>query len=146
MQDSSIICDNFFFFENTLDIFINLERALAFSSGFGRFKKISPYIISLLLFSLCILINGPVFIVFDIVEDSQFATALRLCKLNQFSKSSLGKLLLMISYILQGPVSLILVIGSNIIALISFRRFLNKRAQLQAQVPIEYESEAKGKK
>ena len=83
---------------------------------------------------------------FDIVEDSQFATALRLCKLNQFSKSSLGKLLLMISYILQGPVSLILVIGSNIIALISFRRFLNKRAQLQAQVPIEYESEAQRKK
>jgi len=52
----------------------------------------------------------------------------------------------MISYILQGPVSLILVIGSNIIALISFRRFLNKRAQLQAQVPIEYESEAQRKK
>jgi len=142
----SFVTSFFFFFENTLDIFINLERALSFSSEFGRFKKISPYVISLLLFILCVLINGPVFFVYDIVEDSQLPIVLRLCKLTQFSKSSMGKLFLMISYILQGPVSLIFVIGTNMIALISFRRYLKRKAQLHTQTSLENETEAHKKK
>jgi len=136
----------FFFFENSLDVFINLERALCFGTGFREFKKVSPYVISLLLFFLCVLINGPVYFVYDIVEDSQLPSVLRICKLTQFSKSSFGKLFLMISYMLQGPVLLICVIGSNIIALISFRRFLKRKAQLQAQTPIENETKAQKKK
>ncbi len=143
---ASFVTSFFFFFENTLDVFINLERALCFGTGFREFKKVSPYVISLLLFFLCVLINGPVYFVFDIVEDSQLPSVLRICKLTQFSKSSFGKLFLMISYMLQGPVLLICVIGSNIIALISFRRFLKRKAQLQAQTPIENETKAQKKK
>jgi len=58
----------------------------------------------------------------------------------------MGKLFPMISYILHGPVSLIFVIGTNIIALISFRRYLKRKAQLHTQTSLENETEAHKKK
>jgi len=135
-----------FFFENSLDIFINLERALCFSTRFQAIKKISPYLISFLLLILCALINGPVYFLYDIVEDSQLPIELKLCKLTEFTKSYLGRLLLVISFIIQGPVVLILVIATNIIALICFRRYIKKKRLLNAHNTIENETEIQKKK
>ncbi len=127
----SFVTAFFFFFGNVLDIFINIERALCFSTKFERFKKISPYIISLILLIVCALINGPVYFLYDTVDDSQLPSLLKLCKFSQFSKSSLSRLLLMISFVLQGPVALMLVIVTNVIAMISYRRFLKRKAALK---------------
>ncbi len=117
----------FFFYGNCLDIFINIERASNFSYRFSGFKKISPYFICLILFLVCVLINGPNYFLYDIIEDDQ--TQIRFdCKWSQFTWSPLGKLLLMISFIIQGPVVLIMAILSNLIAIFSYRRFLKRKA------------------
>ena len=125
----SFVTAFFFFFENALEIFINIDRAVSFSSKFDRFKKISPYLISLILLLVCALINGPVFLLYDIVEDSELPKTLRLCRLSQFSKSYSGKLFLMISFVIQGPVVLVLVIATNVIAMVSYRRYLKRKTQ-----------------
>lgn len=122
----SFVTNFFFFYENVLDIFISIERGLIFSTEFKRFKKISPYLICLILLAVCILINGPIFISFDIVPDSELSV-LGQWELSRFSASSFGKPLLAISYITQEPVVFIFVIITNIIALISYRRFLERK-------------------
>ena len=119
----------FFFYGNVLDIFINIERALCFSNGFKRFKKISPYVICLILLFLCVLINGPSYFLYDIVPDSELETVMRICSLSEFTTSDLGELLLIISYVIQGPVILIILIVTNIIAVISYRRYLKRKEE-----------------
>ena len=119
----------FFLYENVIDIFINIERALCFSNGFKRYKKISPYLICFILFFVCILINGPNYLLYDIIPDSELATKERICALSGFVLTPVGQLLLMISYIIQGPVVLGISVGTNLIAVISYRKFLKKKAQ-----------------
>ena len=119
----------FFFYGNVLDIFINIERASYFSNGFKIFKKISPYTSCLILLLVCVLVNGPNYLLYDIVPDDKLSSLLRLCKLSEFTWSPLGKILLLMSFIIQGPVVMILVILTNIIAVISFRRFLKRKAE-----------------
>jgi len=52
-----------------------------------------------------------------------------LCKPSDFSLSKLGKITLIISYNLEGPVTFILLILTNIIALNSYKKF-NLRKEL----------------
>lgn len=122
-----------FLYENTLEIFINLERALCFSNDYKRLKKISPYIICLSVLPVCILIHSPNFFLFDITQDYELPIVLRSCKPTQFAFSSFGKLVLIISYTLEGPVIVLLQIITNVISVISFRRFIKRKTQLQAQ-------------
>ena len=121
-----------FFYENALEIFINLERALCFSNHFRRFKKISPFIICLILLLVCLVVHSPNFFLFDIVQDYELPILLKSCKVTQFASSSLGILALTVSYVIEGPLVVLLVIISNLISLISFRRFIKRKAQLQA--------------
>ena len=119
----------FFLYENVIDIFINIERALCFSNGFKAYKKISPYIICLILLFVCIVVNGPNYLLYDIVPDDKLASLKHMCALSEFVRTPIGQLLLMTSYIVQGPVVLIISITTNVIAVLSYRRFLKKKAQ-----------------
>ncbi len=40
----------FFFYQNSVNILINIERALNFSNEFVRFKKVSPYLLCFIAF------------------------------------------------------------------------------------------------
>jgi hypothetical protein len=122
-----------FLYENTIEIFINLERALCFSNDYKRLKKISPYIICLSVLPVCILIHSPNFFLFDITQDYELPIVLRSCKPTQFASTSFGKLVLIISFTLEGPVIVLLQIITNVISVISFRRFIKRKTQLQAQ-------------
>ena len=119
----------FFFYENTLEIFINLERALCFSTRFIRYKITSPYIICLILLFICVLINGPNYFLYDIVEvEVEEGKFMKNCIWSQFTWSTLGNILLMASFIIQGPIVLIMEISTNLMAFISYRRFLKRKA------------------
>lgn len=123
----------FFFYENVLDILKNIERAAVFSFGFTRFKKISPYVISFVLFIVCGVIHAPNYFLFDITQDDELPKVLRDCKPTQFIQKPVGKLLLIICYALEGPAVMILVLITNVIAMISFQRFMKRKADLLAQ-------------
>jgi hypothetical protein len=112
---------------------MNLERALCFSQDYKRLKKISPHIICLSVLPVCIVIHSPNFFLFDITQDYELPIVLRSCKPTQFASTSFGKLVLIISYTLEGPVIVLLQIITNVISVISFRRFIKRKTQLQAQ-------------
>jgi len=137
----------FFFFQNTLDIFINIERALSFSNGFKRFKKLTPYFVCFMVFLFCILIHGPNFLLYNIVSYEDLYIKFKYCEKSDFTQSSLGKILLIISYVVQGPIVLIGEIITNIISMVSFKRFMRRKAELNAQRLSVNESELeKGKR
>ena len=64
---------------------------------------------------------------------SELLTHLNICKWSQFTWSPLGQLLLMISFILEGPVNLIIIVLTNIKAVASYTRFLKRKAQVMNQ-------------
>jgi len=136
----------FFFYQNTLDIFISIERALSFSTGFKNLKKKSPYLICFIVFLMCGLVNLPNNLVYDIVSNEDLYIKFKYCEISAFTQSSLGKILLIISFVVQGPIVLIGEITTNIISMVSFKSFMRRKAELNAQRLSVNESELERRK
>jgi hypothetical protein len=131
----------FFFLSNLIEVMINIERAIYFSVGFQNFKKISPYFISFLFLVLSLIIYIPNFLSIKMVPEDQIYILYRLTIPTDFAFSKLGKITLLISYILEGPIVFILLIVTNIIALISFKRFNQRKEFVERANNIEMMTE-----
>ena len=125
----SYLVSFFFFYSNVIDIIINIERAINFGNKYQKLKKISSYIVCIVSLIVCLIVNLPLYFLYDAVQDKDLYTRFRLCIPSQFTQSSLGKVLQIVSYIIQGPVVLLLEVLSNAIALVSFRNFLKRKSQ-----------------
>jgi hypothetical protein len=119
----------FFFLGNLIEIMINIERALYFSEGYQRIKKVSPYLISFFILVLSLIVFTPNFLSIKVVPEDLVFILYRVTMPTDFALSKIGKLVLIVCYILEGPVIFILLIVTNIIAIISYKRF-NKRKEL----------------
>ena len=134
---------NMYVYENVLDCFINIERAVSFSTGFKRYKKISPYTIGSIIFFVCLLICGPVYFVYNIISDTELHDRqkntqlqnryLNLCELSEFTLSGLGQILLAINFLLTGPVVFVMDAVTNFFAFISYRRFMQRKKEALRQ-------------
>jgi hypothetical protein len=131
----------FFFLGNLIEIMINIERAIYFSVGFQNFKKISPYLICCFILILSLIIYIPNFLSIKMVPEDQIYILYRVTIPTDFALSKLGKIALLISYILEGPAIFILLIITNIIALISFIRFNQRKELIDRTNNIEMMSE-----
>ncbi len=119
-----------FFFANVLEIFMNVERAINFSTSFQTFRNISPYKISSIIFLCCLIVNLPSNFNYEMVADNLIFVIFRLCIPTPFGLSSLGKSLLIISFFIQGPVVVIVTIISAVVSLKSFRNFKKRKNDL----------------
>jgi hypothetical protein len=119
----------FFFYGNCLDILLSLERALNYTNGYQKIKKISPYIICFIVFILCIIIHLPSDFALAYTPDDQLYVKLRLCYSTDFAILPVTKMILIVNYILEGPINMILVIGSNLLAYISYKSFIKRKQQ-----------------
>jgi hypothetical protein len=117
----------FFFYGNCIDILINLERALSYSIKFEKLKKTSPYLICFIVFIICVLIHLPSDISQSFTSNDELYIKLRLCYATAFATQPITRLILLISIIIEGPVVMILVIGSNILAFVSYKSFLKRK-------------------
>jgi len=117
----------FFFYGNCIDILINLERALSFSNKFEKLKKTSPYLICFIVFIICVLIHLPTYLSETHTSNDELYIKLRLCYATSFATEPITRLILLISIIIEGPVVMILVIGSNILAFVSYKSFLKRK-------------------
>ena len=69
----------FFFYGNCLEIIMNLERALSYSSGYQKIKKISQYLICIIVFILCLVIHIPSDLAMTHTSDDQLYVKFRIC-------------------------------------------------------------------
>jgi len=118
------------FYANVLDLFINIERALYFSSRHEKFKQVSAYKISFVLFIVCALINLPSDLLYDFVTDIHIYNKMRLCTKSKFSETLQGKIIYIVSILIQGPFILILIVYTCIISAKSFKNYLKERIVL----------------
>jgi len=102
----------FFFYGNCLDILMNLERALSYSNGYQKIKQISPYLICSIVLIMCMIIHIPSDLALTFTPADQIT-----------------KMILIVSYIIEGPIVMILVIGSNILAYISYKSFMKRKQE-----------------
>ena len=136
----------FFFLGNLIEIMINIERALYFSEGYQRIKKISPYLLSFFILVLSLIIFTPNFLSIKVVPEDLVYILYRVTMPTDFALSKIGKLVLIVCYILEGPVVFILLIVTNIIALISYKRFNKRKELIERANNIEMMSEGEIKK
>ncbi len=121
----------FFVYGNCLDILMNLERALSFSNKYHKIKQISPYLICFIVLILSIIIHIPSNLSGTYTPDDQLYITLRLCYATSFASSPNTRIILIISYIIEGPVLIILAIVSNILAYASYKSFMKRKEQLR---------------
>jgi len=119
----------FFFYGNCLDILMNLERALSYSNGYQKIKQISPYLICSIVLIMCMIIHIPSDLALTFTPADQLYIKLRLCYSTEFATNSITKMILIVSYIIEGPIVMILVIGSNILAYISYKSFMKRKQE-----------------
>jgi hypothetical protein len=136
----------FFFLGNLIEIIINIERAVYFSEGFQKLKKISPNLISFFIFVLSLIIYTPNFLSAKMVPENKIFILYSIVMPSDFALSKIGKLILIICYILEGPVIFILLIASNLLALISYKRFNQRKELIDRANNIEMMSEGEIKK
>jgi len=127
----SWIVNLFFSYGNCLDILMNLERALSFSNKYHKIKQISPYLICFIVLILSIIIHIPSNLSGTYTPDDQLYITLRLCYATSFASSPNTRIILIISYIIEGPVLIILAIVSNILAYASYKSFMKRKEQLR---------------
>ena len=119
----------FFFYGNCLDIIMNLERALSFSNSYQKIKQTSPYLICFIALIICIIIHIPSDLAQAHIPDDQLYVKFRLCYTTAFATNPFTKMILILSYIIEGPIIMILVIGSNILAYTSYKSFMKRKQE-----------------
>ena len=133
----------FNFFRTLIEIMINIERALYFSEKYQNFKKISPYMISFFIFILSLLIFIPNFLSVKMVPTDKIYTIFRISIPTDFALSKIGKLVLIICFVLELPVVFILLVTTNIFAFISYKNFIKRKELLNRTNNIEMMTERK---
>jgi hypothetical protein len=118
-----------FFYQNCLDILMNLERALSYSNGFQQIKQISAYLICFIVLIICVIIHISSDLAFTYTPDDELYIKFNLCYPTSFAILPLTKMILIVSYIIEGPIVMILVIGSNILAYISYKSFMKRKQE-----------------
>jgi len=127
---STLVIPSFYFYGNCLDILMNLDRALSFSNKYQKLKQTSPYLICFIVLIICKIIHLPSDFSRNHVPNDQLYVTLRLCSITQFATASLTQTILIVSYIIEGPIVMILEIGSNLLAYISYKSYMNRKEQL----------------
>jgi hypothetical protein len=107
---------------------MNLERVLNYSAGYQRIKQISPYWICFIVFIICIIIHMPSNLAQTYTPDDQLYIKLRHCYLTSFAIQPVTKIILLVSFIIEGPVVMILAIGSNLLAYASYKAFMKRKS------------------
>ncbi len=120
----------FFFFGNCLDILMNLERALNYTNGYDKIKQISSNLIFSIVFVLCLIIHLPNDLALTYTPDDQLYIKLYLCHSTEFANKPSTKMILFVTFIIEGPIVMILTIVTNILAYISYRSFMKRKKKL----------------
>jgi len=134
-----------FFLNNLIEIMINIERILYFSEKFQKFKKISPFFICFFILCLSLIIYLPNFLSVKMVHEDEIYILYRIAIPSDFALSKIGKITLIVSYILEGPAIFIILIVTNIIAISSYRKFNKKKELIKRANNIEMMAEGEKK-
>ena len=120
-----------FFYGNVLEILLNLERALSYSNGYQKIKQISQYFICFVILIICIIIHIPSNLAQTHTSDDELYVKFRLCYSTKFATNPVTRIILLADYIIEGPIVILLIIGSNLLSYKSFKSFMKRKQELK---------------
>jgi hypothetical protein len=119
-----------YFFNNTLDILIGLDRISIFLTlvKMDKFRKLNPYYLCSFLVLACFCISSSFIFTFEILDDQKYFTSpnvVTYCILNEFGKSRFGLIINMIVILIRDIVTLILEIITSILVVCLYLKYAN---------------------
>ncbi len=114
-----------YFFNNLLDILIILDRISIFTTKLNRLGLIKPYILCLILLSLCSMTNLILYFSIKIAPDEIFISSnlSTYCEQTDFARSTLGFIINLIVIILRDILTLIVEIMCSLILIYCYKRY-----------------------
>jgi hypothetical protein len=133
-----IIVNTGYFYGCLLDILIILEQILTLKNKINIVNKYSPFGFCLMAFLLCLLINLPYFFVFkpaslSVNLSESVSQIFYFVGQNEFSKSAIGKILILAVYLIRDFVTLAFEIILNLMSMVMLRKHLTKKSVLTAK-------------
>ena len=128
------------FYANILNCLILLERISHFKEKLKKFSDYNPYIICLIAFLICNLINLPYIFYYPPREDKEYQDAMAdfnlsssnftYCGRNQFLQTIPGQIILFIVILIRDFVTLLLEFGISIASIMYFKGYVKKKRSL----------------
>jgi hypothetical protein len=120
------------FYANSLDCLILFERNACFLDKMKQFSKINPYIVSLIVFILCNIINSPYLFYSFTRDENEYISAMNnlelknftYCQRNPFFLTIFGHIILILVIIARDIIVLILQICFSIASIVYFKEYL----------------------
>ena len=121
----AVLC--LFFFNNLLDILINIERISIFTDRFNFHRNVNPYKLSTILVVICFVINSPFIFTYEMTSDEIYfnQNVFNYCTPNEFGKSRLGIWFNMSVIVIRDVITLILEIIASLILIYFYQRYFN---------------------
>ena len=128
------------FYANILNCLILLERISHFKEKLKKFSDYNPYIICLIAFLICNLINLPYIFYYPPREDKEYEDAMSdfnlsssnftYCGRNQFLQTIPGQIILFIVILIRDFMTLLFEFGTSIASIMYFKRYVKKKRNL----------------
>lgn len=115
-----------------LDIYISLDRLFNFFTSLNKFKKLSYKTVCFILFIVCLVINCPIFLMFEptmlpVNLDGKTITIIYIFGTSKFGKSEIGEILSFLIYFIRDVVTLVLEVVLNLVSV----ALLKKRVSMK---------------
>lgn len=150
----SVVVSLIFYFNNALDVLINIQIAAVYTNRLDRFKSINPYILCAVVFTICFVVNSPNYLLISISTDEQvneglssFANILKfkgLCLRNPIYLTTYGTAITMLGFAVKELLTLCLEIVSSLASIHCMRMYYKRNRNLTGQTVNRQELISKG--
>jgi hypothetical protein len=124
-----------YFFNTVIDILITFDRIGTFKPIAVKWMKLTPYKMSLAAFICCLAIDFPFFFAFSpgsftVYLNSTYAQTFRYSGLSSFAYTEVGKVLILIIYIVRDFLLMVVEIALSIASVYLLKQYMVRRASM----------------
>ena len=136
----SVIVSLVFYFNNALDVLINIQSAAVYTN---RFKSTNPYVLCAIVFAVCFVVNSPNYLLITMSTDEQvnhglssLANILKfkgLCLRNPIYLTPYGTVITLFGFAVKELLTLCLEIASSLASIYCMKSYYKRNRQLTNQ-------------
>ena len=137
----SVIVSLLFYFNNAIDVLINIQVAAVYTFKLDRFKRANPHVMCAIVFAICFLVNSPNYLLLTISTDEQVNGALSslasimkfkgLCLRNPIYLTPFGTAITMFGFAVKELLTLSLEIGSSLTSIFYMKSYYKRNRDLR---------------
>lgn len=140
-----VIVSLVFYFNNALDVIINIQVTTSFTTRLDRFKSMNPYILCAVVFGICFLVNSPNYLLITMSTNDQVTQALSslasimkfkgLCLRNPIYLTPYGTAITLFGFAVKELLTICLEIVSSLNSILCMKSYYNQYRVLTLENP-----------